>query len=85
MSPLLAVTMLLFAIAGGTIGWRRATRPIYRRSLFDEEAPPGANRREYDAMVRRRRKRWRLVVTLLYALIGAAMGVVFLFLVARRL
>lgn len=77
--------ILLFAIAGATIGWRRATKPIYRRSIFDENSPAGMSRREYDRMIRHRRKLWRLLVTLFCALIGAAFGVVFLFLIARRL
>lgn len=84
MSPLLALTMLLFAIVGGIIGWRRATKPIYRRSMFEPEPPEGMTRREYDRQVRRRRKRWRLLVTILYALAGAAVGVAFLFILARR-
>lgn len=84
MSPLLALTMLLSAIVGGIIGWRRATKPIYRRSMFEPEPPAGMTRREYDRQVRRQRKRWRLVVTILYALAGAAVGVAVLFLLARR-
>ena len=84
MSPLLALTMLLFAIVGGIIGWRRATKPIYRRSMFEPEPPEGMTRREFDRLVRRKRKRWRLFMTILYALAGAAVGVAFLFFLARR-
>jgi hypothetical protein len=84
MSPLLAATMLLFAIVGGIIGWRRATKPIYRRSMYEPDPPEHMTRREFDRLVRRRRKRWRLVITLLYALAGAAVGVIFLFILARR-
>ena len=79
MSPLLAVTMLFFAIVGGIIGWRRASKPIYRRSVFESDPPAGMSRRDYDRIVRRRRKRWRLLITLLYAAIGAAVAVIFLF------
>lgn len=84
MSPVLALTMLLFAIVGGIIGWRRATRPIYRRSMFEQDPPEGMTRRDHDRLIRRRRKRIRLLVTLLYSLIGAAVGVAFLFLLDRR-
>ncbi len=79
MSPVLAVTMLFFAVVGGIIGWRRASKPIYRRSVFEPDPPAGMTRRDYDRMVRRRRKRWRLVVTLLYAAIGAVVALLFLF------
>ena len=83
MSPLLAVTMLFFAVVGGIIGWRRATKPIYRRSMFEPDPPSGMTRRDYDRQVRRRRKLWRLFITLLYAVIGALVGLAFLF-VSRR-
>ena len=53
MSPVLAVTMLLFAIVGGIIGWRRATKPIYRRSMFDQDPPDGMSRREFYTPVER--------------------------------
>ena len=76
--------MLLFAIVGGIIGWRRATKPIYRRSMYEPDPPENMTRREFDRLVRRRRKRWRLVVTFLYALAGAAAGVLFLFFLARK-
>ena len=83
MSPVLAVTILFFAIVGGIIGWRRATKPIYRRSIYEPDPPKGMDRREYDRIVRRRRKQWRLVITLAYAAIGAGVGVFFLFLMNR--
>ena len=84
MNPVLALTMLVLAIVGGIIGWRRATKPIYRRSMYEPDPPGNMTRREFDRLVRRRRKRWRLVITLLYALVGAAAGVIFLFLLNRR-
>lgn len=83
MSPLLAVTMLFFAIVGGIIGWRRASKPIYRRSLFEPDPPSGMSRRDYERIVRQRRKRWRLFVTLVYAAIGAAVAIIFLFVFRR--
>ena len=83
MSPLLAVTMLFFAVVGGIIGWRRASKPIYRRSLFEPDPPTGMTRRDYDRVVRRRRKRWRLFITALYAAIGATVALIFLFVFRR--
>ena len=76
--------MALFAFVAGAIGWRRATKPIYRRSYANVDVPDGMTRREYDRAIRRQRKRWRLVVTLLYALAGAITGVIFLMILARH-
>jgi hypothetical protein len=84
MNSVLAVTILVFGAAAGWIGWRRATKPIYRRSLFEPDPPPGFTRRQYERAVRRRRKIWRVVVTVLYALAGAIGGIVFLLLVSRH-
>ena len=74
MSTLVAATMLVFAFVGGIIGWRRASKPIYRRSLYDPDLPPGVTRRDYERMERTRRKRRRVVVTCLSGLLGAVAG-----------
>jgi hypothetical protein len=71
----LAIAMLLFGGFAGFIGWRRATKPIYRRSLFDD-VPTGVDRREHERATIRRRKMRRLVTTILYALAGAALGAI---------
>jgi len=84
MSPVLAVTMLLFAIVGGIIGWRRGTQPIDTPAMVDTGPPDGMSRREYDGLIRRRRKRVRLLVTIVYALVGAVVGVAFLLFLGRR-
>jgi hypothetical protein len=76
--------MTVFALVAGFIGWRRATKPIYRRAYADSDVPDGMTRREYDRAIRRRAKRWRLVVTVLYAICGAIGGVVFLLFLARH-
>jgi hypothetical protein len=76
--------MTVFALVAGFIGWRRATKPIYRRTYADVDVPEGLTRREYDRAIRRRAKRWRLVVTVLYAMAGAIGGVVFLLFLARH-
>ena len=44
----------------------------------------GMSRREYDGLIRRRRKRVRLLVTIVYALVGAVVGVAFLLFLGRR-
>ena len=76
--------MAVFAFVGGVIGWRRATKPIYRRSYANTDVPDGMTRREYDRSIRRQRKRWRIFMTFLYALAGAIGGVIFLMVLARH-
>jgi hypothetical protein len=77
--------MALFAAIAGYIGWRRATKPIYRRTYVEiDDLPKGMTRREYDRAIRRRRKAWRIVVTFFYAVMGAIAGVIFLMFLARR-
>ena len=76
--------MAAFALVAGFIGWRRATKSIYRRTYADVDVPKGMTRREYDRTIRRQRKRWRLFITCVYALAGALGGLMLLFLLARR-
>jgi hypothetical protein len=76
--------MALFALVAGAIGWRRATKPIYRRSYANTDVPDGMTRREYDRSIRRQRKRWRIFITFTYALAGAVGGVIFLMVLARH-
>ena len=80
----MAATMLFFAIVGGIIGWRRASKPIYRRSVFEPDPLAGMTRRDYDRVVRRRRRRWRLIITLSYAVMGATVAVLLLFVTHRQ-
>jgi hypothetical protein len=76
--------MTLFAVIAGYIGWRRATKPIYRRMYVEIDPPEGTTRREQERAIRRRRKLWRLVVTFFYAVVGAIGGVLFLMFLARH-
>jgi len=76
--------MAVCAVVAGFIGWRRATKPIYRRTYADVDVPEGMTRREYDRTIRRQRKRWRLFITFVYAIAGAVGGLMFLFFLARR-
>lgn len=80
----LALIMLLFGSVAGWIGWRSATKPIYRRSLIEPDPPPGMTRREFERRVRRGRRIRRVFVTALYALAGAIGGVVVLMLIDRH-
>ncbi len=84
MNPLLAITMLVFGVAAGAIGWRSSTKYVYRRSIYAPDIPEGISRQDHERAVRRRRKRWRLVITVVYAIVGAIIGVLFLMLVGRR-
>jgi hypothetical protein len=66
-----AVTVLLCAVIGGWLGWRRATRPAARRSLLDSARPTAISRPGID---RKQRRRTWLIITMVYALGGAALG-----------
>ena len=84
MNPVLAMTIFVFGSLAGFIGWRRATKPIYRRSMFGPDPPVGVSRRDFERALRRRRKIWRVVITIFYALFGALLGVLFLALLNRH-
>ena len=84
MNPVVVSTLVACALVAGIIGWRRATKPIYRRTYADVDVPEGMSRREYDRSIRRQRKRWRLFITVVYAIAGAIGGLVFLFFLSRR-
>lgn len=80
MSPLLAITILFFAIVGGVIGWRRASRPLPRRPL-SEPAPPSVDVEREEL---RRRLHRRIRLTIIYALLGIVVGLFALLLAQRR-
>jgi hypothetical protein len=84
LNPILLSTMALFGIVGGYIGWRRATKPIYQRLHIEADPGTRTSRRAYERAFRRRRKLWRLVSTLFYAVGGALCGILFLMFLARR-
>ena len=72
MSSAVAITVLLCAVIGGWLGWRRATRPPQRRSLLGPARPVTISRPGADRLARRRT--WLIVITLIYALGGALLG-----------
>lgn len=76
--------MATFAFAAGYVGWRRSTKPLYRRLYVEVDPPEGMTRRQYERQLRKRLKRWRIVVTIFYALSGAIGGILFLMVLARR-
>ena len=84
MTPALVAILAVFAGVAGSVGWRRATGPIYRRPLYRVDLPPGMTRSGYERQRRRRRKIQRLFVTLFYALAGAIGGIVFLMVINRH-
>jgi hypothetical protein len=71
-SPAVAITVLLCAVIGGWLGWRRATRPLPRRSLLDSSRPVAMSRPSIGR--RQRRRTWLIVTTVIYALGGAIIG-----------
>jgi hypothetical protein len=78
LSLAMVITLLAFAAIGAVIGWRRATKALYRRSLSEPNLAPGETKRHQDRRLRRRRKVGRLIGTLLYGLAGIGVGLVFL-------
>ena len=84
LTPVVLITLLMFGTAGAGIGWYRATKPIYRRSLREPDLPTGMTRRDFDRQRRRRLKWWRVVWTLVYFLLGALLGAVLLMGVKAR-
>jgi hypothetical protein len=78
---MVAVTVLLCAVIGGWLGWRRATRPAARRSLLESGRPVRILRSGIDR--RQRRRTWLIVVTVIYALGGAALGLFVLTMLPR--
>ncbi len=84
MTPALVVILVLCGGVAGSIGWRRATAPIYRRPRYRVDLPPGVTRSQYDRQRRRRRRIQRVFVTLFYALAGALGGIVFLMAIGRH-
>jgi hypothetical protein len=83
LSPATTITLIVFGVLGAVFGWRRGTKAIYRRSLREPVLAPGETKRDYERRLRRRRKLWRLVTTLVYFLLAAGIGLVFIAMTAR--
>ena len=72
------IVMSLSAIVGSYLGWRLASKPLYRLSLHHEALQ---SRRDYQRRVIARRKVRRLLITAAAALMGAIVGYLVLVLV----
>jgi hypothetical protein len=70
MSYIVFVIVLLFALVGAVVGWRRATANI-ENPPGKYDFPGGMSRREHLRVLARRHRRWRIPMTLGY---GAASG-----------
>jgi hypothetical protein len=77
------IAVVIFAVVGGVLGWRRGTRRIYWRSIYSDR-PDSMTPAEYERRLVRRRKRWRLMTTILFALASAVVGCIVVLAVALR-
>jgi TRAP-type C4-dicarboxylate transport system permease small subunit len=68
--------VLVFASVGAWFGWRYASMAIHTGTAPRWRRPVGVGRRDHARSVRRRRKMWRLSVTLVAAGVGAGVGFV---------
>jgi hypothetical protein len=84
LDPVRVITVLVVGALCSWLGWRSASKRIYRRSLNAPEIPPGMTRREFDRQRRRRTKVWRIVWTGVYFAVGAALAWLLLGLAVRR-
>ena len=79
------VILVALALAGACIGamvsWRHGTTAL-GHAIDVASAPKGMRGRDYRRVVRHQRKRRRLVATVLWTAIGAALGVAAAFAVA---
>ena len=82
--PASIITLVAFGAVGALLGWRRGTKAIYRRSVSEPNLAPGESKRDYERRLRRRRKFRRVIVTLVYCLVGLGIGLVFLAATAGR-
>jgi hypothetical protein len=83
MHSALPIVMSLSAVVGGFLGWRLASKSLYRRS-FHHEAPPLVSRSEHQRRVLAWRKVRRLLITAAAALVGAIVGYLVLVLLTYR-
>ena len=70
---MMIVTMALFFVMGAVLGWRRATKALYRRpgSKWDSDEIP---RHKMRSSVLARRKRRRFLTAAQFGLGGAVLG-----------
>jgi F0F1-type ATP synthase assembly protein I len=68
------VVAVISAALFGYLAWRRTTSTMYYRSANSSIRPQHVRLEDYEEWVIVRRKRWRLVKTVVAALLGAAIG-----------
>jgi hypothetical protein len=76
-NPISVISLVAFGAVGASLGWRRGTKAIYRRSVSEANLAPGETRRNHERRLRRRRKVGRVIATLFYCLVGLAAGLLF--------
>ncbi len=79
---LLFAILLVFGVAGASVGWMLGTRSLYQTEY--NALDPIVPRRSQIMAVVRRRKMWRLVYTLAFFFLGVLTGLAFLMYLARR-
>jgi hypothetical protein len=77
------VVMSVFALLSGYLGWRLATRSVYRRSYYDEGLSRSDRERHARRLITGRKVR-RLVVVAAFAIAGAVVGYILLLAVVYR-
>lgn len=84
MNPVIWIVLIVFGGVAGWIGWRSATRAVYRRSYGRTDAMLADERRRYEIATITRRKRWRIVAAAAYSAGGVILGLVFLVIISHR-
>jgi hypothetical protein len=67
------IIVLLFAVAGAIVGWRRATENI-ENPPGKYDFPGGMSRRDHLRILAQKHRRWRIPITLAYAIASGTAG-----------
>jgi hypothetical protein len=68
------IVLLAGAVLGGYWAWRLETRTMYYRSPNSTIRPSTVALEDYEQWVIARRKRWRMLKSALFAIVGAAIA-----------
>ncbi len=71
MSYIILAIVGLFAVVGAVVGWRRATERI-ENPPGKYDFPGGMSRRDHLRLLARKHRRWRIPITLGYAIASGA-------------
>ena len=83
MNWIIGTLLVLFSVAGGTLGWWKGTRDL-ARPPDRLDRPIGIGRREYERLIQKRYRLRRILLTVGGVLGGAGGGFAFLMLAAIR-